>query len=509
MANPTYSVLVAGLVHETHTFLAQQTEQSGFQDLIWVRDQALFERCRADASPMGGALEIADRNDWKITASRYGVAMPSGTVSDEVLEIWWREVAADIDSMVTDNGPGIDGVLLILHGAMVFASHPDGEGELLRRIRLHLRRWLGAERADAIPIAADLDLHANFSHAMAEYGSVFTAYRENPHTDARTAGTRAAQFLQRLMESRQRTQVVTVHPPLIYGPKGTASAADPVRTLEAMARQLEAVHPELLEVCVLPGFSYADVPFAGVSFCATTIADVEDARKLLQPLAGEALARAAEGNPLDPPVDEVMPQALKHTSGPIGIIEPSDNIGGGTPGDGTGVLSAFLRFEVDNAAVILNDREIAAACHSRSPQDLMTLTMGGKVDKHHGDSVTLEVRLESLSDGCFELENEYSHLASLVGRSVDMGPSAVVRHKGLQILLTTHKTPPMDLGQLRSQSIVPEDLYMIGIKAAIAHRAAYDPILRASYYVDTPGMGSSDLRRFPYRNLSRPIRPLD
>ena len=76
-------------------------------------------------------------------------------------------------------------------------------------------------------------------------------------------------------------------------------------------------------------------------------------------------------------------------------------------------------------------------------------------------------------------------------------------------MLTTLKTPPMDLGQLRSQGIVPEELYMVGIKAAVSHKAAYDPILRASFYVDTPGLGSSDLRRFTYHHVSRPIAPLD
>ena len=90
-----------------------------------------------------------------------------------------------------------------------------------------------------------------------------------------------------------------------------------------------------------------------------------------------------------------------------------------------------------------------------------------------------------------------------------MGPSAVVGCGGIHILLTPHKTPPMDLGQLRSQGIVPEELYMVGIKAAVSHKAAYDAILAASYCVDTPGLGSSDLRRFPYTHLRRPMRPLD
>jgi microcystin degradation protein MlrC len=406
-------------------------------------------------------------------------------------------------------GGGLDGVLLILHGAMVIASYPDGEGEVLRRVRGHLRECLG-EAGKLVPIAADFDLHANTSDAMAANASVLTAYRKNPHTDAREAGSRAAQFLNRLMVSGEATQIVRVAPPVIYASRGTGTDTEPMISLQAAARRLEAEHPELLEVCVLGGFAYADIDCAGVSFLATTTGEASAALALLGPLADEALERADEANPLDPPIDAVMRQVLASAPrGPIGLIEPSDNIGGGTPGDGTGILDALLRFEVENAAVILNDPEAAAACHSHSIGDRLTLPMGGKLDRFHGDTVTLEVVLENLTDGRFDLENERSHLASLVGRHVDMGPSAVVGCGGIHILLTTHKTPPMDLGQLRSQGIVPEELYMVGIKAAVSHKAAYDPILAASYYVDTPGLGSSDLRRFPYTHLRRPMRPLD
>lgn len=499
-------VFIAGLVHETHTFLAERTGPGAFEQTLWARGDELISRCSGDASPMGGALEIAEQRGWKVLPSRYGAAMPSGTVTDDVLEIWWEQVEADLQQGLVD---GLDGILLILHGAMVFEGFPDGEGEILERLRHALSKRLGTEDAARLPIAADLDLHANFSQRMARHATIFTGYRQNPHTDAREAGVRAAQLLDRTMAEGLAPQVVAAKPAVLYSPKGTASAADPMRHLAAMARQLEADHPELLEVCVLPGFSYADIDCAGVSFCATTVGDPALARTWLGPLAAEALARVDEGNPLDPPIDDVMPEALKRTAGPIGLVEPSDNIGGGTPGDGTGILAAFLKYGVDNAAVIINDAAAAAACHSVSLGDRLRLNIGAKQDRFHGDPVDLEVQLESLSDGRFTLENERSHLASLVGRHVDMGPSAVVRHGGVRILLTTHKTPPMDLGQLRSQGIVPEELYMVGIKAAVSHRAAYDPILAATYYVDTPGLGSSDLSRFPYVHVPRPMKPLD
>jgi microcystin degradation protein MlrC len=503
----THRVLIAGLVHETHTFLAETTGLPAFEATLWVRGQDMLQKCGGDASPMGGALDVAEANDWDVIPSRYGAAMPSGTVTDDILEMWWTQVRADLDAALAAGG--LDGVLLILHGAMVFASHPDGEGEVLRRVRMHLRDRLGAT-GDTVPISADLDLHANTSDLMVTNASVLTAYRKNPHTDARDAGTRAAQFLERLMASREATRIVRLAPPVIYSPKGTGTDVEPMVSLQRTARRLEEEHPEFLEVCVFGGFAYADIDCVGVSFLATTTGDAEAARSSLQWLADEALSRWQEGNPLDPPTDEIMKQVLASgQAGPIGLIEPSDNIGGGTPGDGTGILDAFLRFEVDNAVVILNDPDAAAACHAHSVGDRLTLAMGGKADRFHGATITLEVVLENLTNGRFDLENERSHLASLVGRHVDMGPSAVVRAGGIRILLTTHKTPPMDLGQLRSQGIVPEELYLVGIKAAVSHKAAYDPILTASYYVDTPGLGSSDLRRFPYKHVRHPIRPLD
>ena len=499
-------VFIAGLVHETHTFLTERTGLAAFEQTLWVQGAELLSRCAGDASPMGGALEVAEARHWRILPSCYGAAMPSGTVTDDVLELWWEQVAADLYEAL---GEGIDGILLILHGAMVFEGHPDGEGEILLRMRRALAQRLGREEAARIPVAADLDLHANFSHTMAQNASIFTGYRENPHTDAREAGTRAAQLLDRTIVEGLTPQVVAVKPAVLYSPKGTATSADPVRQLEAMARHLEAQHTDLLEVCVLPGFSYADIDCAGVSICATTVGDPAQARTWLEPLAAEALARAQEGNPLDPPIDEVMPEALQRATGPIGLVEPSDNIGGGTPGDGTGILAALLKYDVQNAAIVINDPEMAAACHGVSIGDSLRLRIGGKLDRFHGDPIELEVKLEHLSDGRFTLENERSHLASLVGRHVDMGPSAVVQHGGVRILLTSHKTPPMDLGQLRSQGIIPEELYMVGIKAAVSHRAAYDSILAATYYVDTPGLGSSDLRRFPYVHVPRPMKPLD
>jgi microcystin degradation protein MlrC len=97
----------------------------------------------------------------------------------------------------------------------------------------------------------------------------------------------------------------------------------------------------------------------------------------------------------------------------------------------------------------------------------------------------------------------------VLGKTIEMGPSAVVRHRGLTILLISRRIAPMDLGQWRSQGINPEQLSAIGIKAAVGHRRAYDPIASASFTVRTRGPCMSDLTQLPYRRIRRPVFPLD
>jgi len=138
-----------------------------------------------------------------------------------------------------------------------------------------------------------------------------------------------------------------------------------------------------------------------------------------------------------------------------------------------------------------------------------SLTFGGRSDTRFDSPVTCEVELLSTSDGRFTLEDRHSHLASMCGVQIDMGPCAVVQHAGIRVLLTSRKTPPFDLGQLRSQGIMPEELSVIGVKAAVAHRQAYDPITKHSHTVNTLGPCTSDLRTLPYEQIRRPVFPLD
>ena len=117
--------------------------------------------------------------------------------------------------------------------------------------------------------------------------------------------------------------------------------------------------------------------------------------------------------------------------------------------------------------------------------------------------------IRKLSDGKFTLKNKQSHLASMMGMHIDMGLSAVLKTHQLTLLLTSIKTPPMDLGQLLSQDINPEEAKLIVIKAAVSHKDAYDPISSYSFYIDSQGLCTSNLKRLPFKKIGNKVIALN
>jgi microcystin degradation protein MlrC len=328
---------------------------------------------------------------------------------------------------------------------MVTQALDDVEGELLARIR----RLPGAER---VPIFGVFDLHANFTERMAAHANCLVAYRKNPHTDARQAAEWAATHLECTLQGRRLPRMLWRRLPVMWPPTGTGTDSKPMSSLTAGAVRLEMMQNDFYRVNVVPGFSFADTPDTGVSISIATVGPESEAQAALDELSTLALSLKENGNVTDPPVADVMRQLTPLPPGLTVLVEPSDNIGGGAPGDGTGLLRALVEHRIPNAAIAIADALAVQALACLAIGARTTLPIGGRGSRLDPGPLTLEVELLSRSDGTFELEDKQSHLASMSGDRFEMGPCAVVRHGGLTILLTSRKTPPFDLGQARASS---------------------------------------------------------
>ncbi len=341
---------IAGLFHETHTFVEDVTDLEDFE----IRRGIELLECKGDSSPLGGALEFFQNEGIELILGPDYRATPSGIVTDEVIDRFWEDLKSAWD-------PNVDGIFLVLHGAMVSKSLRDVEGEILARIRQ-------LEGAADLPVYGVFDLHANFSPVMAGNADLLVGYRENPHIDGREASVRAASLLaEHLRNKTPRPTMLHCHSGLVWAPIHTATADDPMRSLEAMARQIEQDDIDAICVSISAGFAYADTLDTGVSFQIAST-NPETAAAHLEKLNELAHGFDATHFPADEAPSLVMQRLLAEPVDGLTILaEPSDNIGGGAPGDSTGVLRAILEYEIPNAAVCLNDPEAVSILANHKP----------------------------------------------------------------------------------------------------------------------------------------------
>ena len=488
-------ILFGGLFHETHTFLPDSTPWSDFA----VKVGPAILGAEGDESPTAGFLEEARRYGWEVIPTIDARCVPSGPVEDEVLEKYWSEFEQRARPALA---AGVDAIFLVLHGAMATRSVADVEGWLLEKVR-------ALPGAAKLPLFGVLDLHGNITARMCALANGLVAYRKNPHTDAKFTAVRAAGFLQRCLATSRVPRMSWCRVPIVWSPPGTGTHADPMLSLTLFADKIEAVDPAVWAYNVFAGFSFADTPETGVTLSVIAEADAPRARAHLQDGARLAWRLRERGVVTYPSVDAVLQEIGPAPNGPILLVEPADNIGAGAPGDGTGILRAMIAHRVERGLVAINDPAAVAQLSAVAVGTAKHLAIGGRVWRLDPGPVALDVTLVSRGSGAFRLEDIHSHLASMNGARFDMGPCAVVRHADLTILLTSNKTPPFDLGQYSSQGIDPRHFRLIGVKAAVAHRQAYDPIARGSFFVDTPGPCSSNLATFPYARLNHPVYPLD
>jgi microcystin degradation protein MlrC len=480
---------VAGFMHESNTFNPLRTDRAAFAAQSLTFGPALLDEWRDAHHEVGGFLEAAADGFEPVPIVMAG-ATPSGPVTDDVFD----EVSRAIIDGVKHERP--DGLLLALHGAMVAESHPDADGEVLAR----LRQALGPD----FPVVITLDLHGNLSPRLIDLCTAAVAYRTNPHVDQRECGRRAARLLLRTLRGEVRPRAALARPPLIVNIMAHDTSCEPLKSFMDEARALEQ-RPGVLAASLLPGFAYADVPQMGPSVVVVADGDAELARREADRLGARLWEARERLSRRLPDAATAVAQALRAERPPVVLVDTGDNVGGGSAADGTVLLAEMLRQGATDGVVCLYAPDEVKQCAAAGVGAEVTLTVGGKVDRRHGDPLTLTGRVTLLHDGNY-VETAVRHGGKRVNH---MGPTALVEGPGRNLLvLTSLRHPPFSLGQLTCLGIRPERQRLLVVKAAIAYKAAYAPVAGTVIEVDTPGLTAVNPERFDYRHIRRPLYPL-
>lgn len=478
--------VTGGIMHETHTFSAEPTTPESFPT---SRGDEYWAYAGTNHSP-GGVIDGCRARGIELVPTLFCDGVATGTPDRTTFELLVGELCRRIGAALP-----ADGVLLTLHGAMVAEGFPDAEAEIVRRVRA----LVGPD----VPIAVTLDFHANLGAEMVAGCDVVTTYDTYPHVDGAARAQEAVDLLARTVRREIRPTMALAKPPLLPVPQAQFTARSPFKILFDRAHAIEAAG-DALSITVAGGFAYSDVPEAGLGILVTTDDDRPAAERIAGELAELAWGLRGEMIVANRPPREAVAEAIAHPAGPVVLVDVGDNIGGGTPGDGTTLLAELLAQGAAEATIVVADRDAVTAAFAAGVGGELRAAVGGKTDRRHGDPVPIAGRVRLLCDGDWVHEGPEQ-----AGVPAAMGPTAVVRVEGVNLVLTSRKSAPGDLQQLKSVGIDPARQKILVVKAAVRWRGGYAPITKHSIDVDTPGLGGVDLGRFAFRHLRRPIFPLD
>jgi microcystin degradation protein MlrC len=483
--------IVTGTIsHETNVYSSIVTDLEQFRSRRLLYGDELFEHFDDTKTPAGGIIAGCKQNGFELVPTVFASATPSGTIT-----------AHAFDTLLTDLLDGIkaagviDAVVLHLHGAGVSENYPDIEGKVLSEVR----KLVGSK-----PLVATFDLHANYTEEMVRNADLLIGYDTYPHVDGYERGVEAVNLTRRILEGNLKPTKCFTQPPMLPALQVQFTGKHPMKTLLDEAHKMEKM-PKVETITVAAGFPWSDIPEAGISFIVTTNDDQELADSLGQELYDLAWSLRRDFLVSPHPLRETLRFVKRSEISPVILADIGDNPGGGAPEDGTMVLKTLLEEELSGGVVaVIWDPDAAQVAAKAGVGGRVDLNLGGHTDEMHGVPLNVSGVVKNITDGNFINEGPMG-----TGSKSDMGLTAVVDIQGNDVIITTKRLQPLDLQVYKSQGINPQEKKFLVVKSSVHYRASHEPIAKLVIELDTPGLTSPRLKGFGFKNIRRPIFPLD
>ncbi|MBQ0100810.1 MAG: M81 family metallopeptidase, partial [Lachnospiraceae bacterium] len=263
-----YRILMAYFKHETNNFNDKLTTIEDYKKRAFYDGETMMKNYRGSKAELGAYMDIFEaRPDVEIVPAFCADANPGGYVTKETFE-YFKDQLIDAYKKGAAEG-GIDGIALVLHGAMITDFSEDGEGVLLKA----LRDVTGPD----LPIVATLDYHANMTDEMAKYATALIPARYYPHTDFYDRGLESAQMLLDVPDGKAHPTTALKKLPLILPHMDTSE-----EPLCSMIKTFidESEKPGVLYAYFVGGLSRANISVQGSAVYVITENDPALAEKI-------------------------------------------------------------------------------------------------------------------------------------------------------------------------------------------------------------------------------------
>jgi len=467
----SFRIVTAGIAHESNSFIPNLTTKETFT--LRRGEDALKGRAWA---------RLLEEEGMKLIPTLHAGAGPSGLVSKETYEAFRDEILEALRTAVP-----VDGIFLDMHGAMHVEGYADAQADFIQQIR----KIAGKEAI----VAASFDLHGNISKEFIEGLNIVSAYRTAPHVDGEETRARTAALLVEALRYDLSPRTAHINLPiLIPGEKGITSV-EPLKTF--YARLLEISRMEgLMDASIFVGMPWTDVDRAGMSVQVVAENDEYFPEALVQ---AEKLAQAIWEQRFnlnfDVPtasIDEAISMALEKDS-TVFITDSGDNVTAGAAGDGTLVLERLLAHGVEDAVLAgIVDPEAVELCLEAGVGTEVQFAVGGKIDNVFCKPLPIQgtvLRIKHL--------NEDSNQTA-----------AILQVEGVTLVLLNWTTAYTDPAHFRAVEIDPLAHKIVVVKEGYLFQGLRD-IAPHAIMALTPGFANQIMQDLEYKQVRRPIYPLD
>jgi len=357
------------------------------------------------------------------------------------------------------------------------------------------------------PIAITLDLHANVSVEMCSLANIIVSYKTYPHIDMREVGVHAGEILQRTMAGEIRPRTIRVARPMLEEINHGRTDIGPMIDRFAEARNYET-RDDVFAVSINAGFASADIAEVGPTVLVTGQGDFVAHIAFAETIAEDIWNRRNDvlNAYLSVETAATIAAVFDSGNGPLIIADYADNPGAGSYGDSTNLLRALLDADVSDACLgPMVDPEVVQQLQAGKIGDQTPVVLGGKTDPDFGGGpISLDAELVAISNG--EYIGDGPMMRGLHG---SFGPTVVIRVDGIDILVVSIANQMLDLQQFKTFGINPQSKAIVALKSMQHFRAAFEPIAAEIIVCDSGALCSPDYDRLPYRNVPKPMFPLD
>lgn len=496
----TKRVALLGFLLESNSFSPVTTEED-YRRRCYLEGEQITEELKRNAPRMPveiasfAARMDAQEIDWELVPCLMADAEPGGPIDQKFFDATVAKMRDHLEKAGT-----LDGVYIVSHGAMRATEDWDPDATLYGMVR----DVVGPD----VPIIATLDLHTNVSAQMAALTDVLVSYRTNPHVDQRERAAEAVDIMREMWNGMKPYQVFIKVP--IAAPTVTLLTAEgPYADLINYGQSM--VDNDILNVSVTAGFIYSDSPKCGMSVIVSARDKVEPAQKLARDIAGRAWADRArfkkELTSLEDATNLALTNGLDLAKPQIIMADVADNPGGGASGNTTYIAKAFTEADVQGAFIgLMIDADVAAKAHAVGVGETFVAKFNGNGGTEFDEILSLNVTVEKLTDGEF-----VGRRGILRGRAVSLGPCALLRAGGVLIGVASHRKQCSDPAMVEQFDLDISRIRTMVVKSRGHFRAGFDEYFSPDrvYEIDCKGLTSPVLGNFNWKQLVRPVYPLD